>query len=738
MSNKDLRSITPNPDANFTPTLQPYQDMKPFRFWCQTVLPNVYDDSLSYYELLTKVVEFLNVVIENNDAMHLDVENLLSAYNQLQDYVNNYFNGLDVQEEIDNKLDEMVKSGQLLTIITPTVIQAVNNYLKNNLTPTSPPLDKTFMIANAAAESKTVGEKVLWNRGEIVPTDTPTDSVNFLYNHTDIGRQYITSANCSKIQDLPDVANPSGAMLVNLPSIGQSNFVMQICMVYNGKGGGVTQNYEIFYRDLYLPATSTTTFPKATTWLKFLTEDFKENSFIDNSKISPSSTEDDPSRFLYNYINFGRYYVQGSDSSKIQDLPENFTPTNSSGIMLLNFKGINDSFVTQLFMSYNGKGTTTTKNYPMFYRNVRTNDNPSSSFPKATDWMPWALLDDTVTVSGMAADAGAVNSLFFKTRDVINLTSTITDANYLYNYKEPGVYGFPGGNSRYIQDLPPSLKTTSGGLALYVYQGFNQNFRYQVLQAYKTGFQNDPMGYPVFYRLIPITTPSSFPKEGIWIPFNNQFGLLNVNVTVIGDSITRINSRAPRGWAFLLKNQGAVVQNLGQNGGGFWPADTRPLLIDQIANIKPDTQLIGVSASFNDVAGPHAVGNITDTGDTSICGHINDFFDALINAHPSTPICAYVLNPWEQYHYGSSTKADQYVNNFQEICAIRGIPFKSLYHSCGLYPWVEGNKTAYFKPEDNSAFDGTHPNNAGHKMIYQHLLPLFLETYANEGQYYIF
>ena len=35
------------------------------RFWCQKVLPLVYDDSLSYYELLCKVVRYLNSVIDN-------------------------------------------------------------------------------------------------------------------------------------------------------------------------------------------------------------------------------------------------------------------------------------------------------------------------------------------------------------------------------------------------------------------------------------------------------------------------------------------------------------------------------------------------------------------------------------------------------------------------------------------------------------------------------------------------
>ena len=73
--------------ANFTPTLGTYTDLKPFRFWCQKVLPLVYDDSLSYYELLCKVVDYLNKTMEDVDTSIQDVAALHTAYDQLQDYI---------------------------------------------------------------------------------------------------------------------------------------------------------------------------------------------------------------------------------------------------------------------------------------------------------------------------------------------------------------------------------------------------------------------------------------------------------------------------------------------------------------------------------------------------------------------------------------------------------------------------------------------------------------------------
>lgn len=111
MSN--IRSITPNDPANFTPVLGNYKTLQPFRYWCQKVLPLVYDDSLSYYELLCKVVDYLNKTMEDVETLHGDVSNLHTAYEELQSYVNNYFSTLDVQEEINNKLDQMANDGTL-------------------------------------------------------------------------------------------------------------------------------------------------------------------------------------------------------------------------------------------------------------------------------------------------------------------------------------------------------------------------------------------------------------------------------------------------------------------------------------------------------------------------------------------------------------------------------------------------------------------------------------------------
>ena len=168
------------PDVNVSPTLGTYTGQGAFRFWCQKVLPLVYDDSLSYYELLNKVVVYLNNVIsdmsavENNmtavadsfdeleDYVNRTKKTLVDSFNELNEFVNDYFTNLDVQNEINEKLDEMAADGTLTTLLSTVanseIPGVVTDWLEENVTPTSPIVDASLSIQGAAADAKAVGD----------------------------------------------------------------------------------------------------------------------------------------------------------------------------------------------------------------------------------------------------------------------------------------------------------------------------------------------------------------------------------------------------------------------------------------------------------------------------------------------------------------------------------------------------------------------------------------------------
>lgn len=118
---------------DYTPSFVNYTGQGKFRFWCQSVLPLVYDDSLSYMELLNKMVIYLNNTIQDVAAVETNVDSLLAAYNQLQKYVNDYFDNLDVQDEINIKLDGLVEDGTMSELIQPFIDADLPGLVETNL-----------------------------------------------------------------------------------------------------------------------------------------------------------------------------------------------------------------------------------------------------------------------------------------------------------------------------------------------------------------------------------------------------------------------------------------------------------------------------------------------------------------------------------------------------------------------------------------------------------------------------
>lgn len=77
------------------------------KFWCYKVLPLVYDDSLSYYELLCKVVSKLNELIEKYASFDDMVEEIQSAIDALQKQIDE-FDTTYIEKLIKDKLANMI------------------------------------------------------------------------------------------------------------------------------------------------------------------------------------------------------------------------------------------------------------------------------------------------------------------------------------------------------------------------------------------------------------------------------------------------------------------------------------------------------------------------------------------------------------------------------------------------------------------------------------------------------
>lgn len=105
-------------------------------------------DALTDYALICKVIEYLNTVITSQNGVVAEVESLTGLFNNLQSFVDNYFNNLDVQEEINNKLDAMVENGTFQAFVDAYFPKKVDYYhITSNST--SADIISAFAVENA-------------------------------------------------------------------------------------------------------------------------------------------------------------------------------------------------------------------------------------------------------------------------------------------------------------------------------------------------------------------------------------------------------------------------------------------------------------------------------------------------------------------------------------------------------------------------------------------------------------
>ena len=96
-----------------------YKNLSPFKWFVLENFPFIEADfdALTEWQLFCKIGKEINKIINSQNIVGEQAETLTNAFNTLKNYVDNYFNNLDVQDEINNKLNDMVEQGTLQEII---------------------------------------------------------------------------------------------------------------------------------------------------------------------------------------------------------------------------------------------------------------------------------------------------------------------------------------------------------------------------------------------------------------------------------------------------------------------------------------------------------------------------------------------------------------------------------------------------------------------------------------------
>ena len=160
-------------EANFFPDVPQFPSMGTFQPVYGKFDLTTYIQGASDYEIMAFLVGKYNACLEAYGNITKLSTETITACKQLQDWINSWFDNLDVQDELNKKIDSMVQDGSFGRLLHQTfdeqinqqTTSAVTKWLVANVTPAGSAVvvDKSLSIDGAAADAKATGENIYNN-----------------------------------------------------------------------------------------------------------------------------------------------------------------------------------------------------------------------------------------------------------------------------------------------------------------------------------------------------------------------------------------------------------------------------------------------------------------------------------------------------------------------------------------------------------------------------------------------
>lgn len=710
--------------ANFIPEQENYKELTPFKLAVLQNFPYIEADfdALTNYGLMCKIVEYLNTVISNENAVESNVTSLYNAFVSLQNYVNDYFDNLDVQEEINNKLDVMARDGSLTTLIKGYVDPIIEN------------LNNEFDIVKDEVASVTSGSPagVYQTLASLQQADPDHSRIYVVESD---GEWYFWNNNTNQWKN-------GGVYQATLHTSNSVKFNMLDTIIkdyfdINNNTELINLSWEDgYFYDSGTGAKTSYTGTKCASLNVSPGEIYHAYGYSNSSALSCILCNSSGSVI----DRFGN--ASGYNFNEIV-IPEN------GAILRINSWGVaNDTIIsktTSLTLSENDS----------FKLNNELIDiiKPKENSIKCKSF--------TTNTSGIYTRAFTIE--IPKNLDLLNDNDIITLECDLYTNN--------------VADITSFLFWThqSGGSTPYKVNNFNRNninyknkhciinkndnMAHVDISVINTPYNNDNYSY-----FVSVGTNSSKPNlevdifniklvnktQNIEIPLTDYvsnygsniiletFDLIgrynifknyveNVGFTrwyAIGDSITEKNYRAKKNYIDYCVEELKYIQaiNKGASGTGYKAYSGRTFIdrISQITDYNFETDIITVMGSINDknfVA--NNLGQIGDTSTDTLYGAMYTFFNTLFTNFNGVRVgCISPIN-WKGSNDNDELK--KYTKALKDTCELFNVPFLDITHSCNLRP----DNTAFLNEfymsdnEQNPQLDtgGVHPNSKGHRIF---------------------
>ena len=641
-------------------------------------IPLAFDESMSYYETLLGLLNYLQTVViptvNNNADAVAELQNL---YIELKTYVDDYFTNLDVQQEINNKLDAMVEDGTIPSIIESFIIP-----YENQINETINDFDRRLsaVAIGSPLKATSISDMTDTTRTYVLTTDgywyyyNGTNWVQGgLYQSTRLGNNSVQFENLSEqlqadsksvstITD--DVAENDSFINNNLEVVSGSNFFAFVIDVnpYDYIQLNLAENLTLYGATNLVYA-----YGYNNEVVRIFTKSDVETE--NNRLITNLTIPENVDKLYINTTGFGNAITKISKYIKINigmnqfdDLvkslyEENYssvelTPYLNGGYFLSNGQPVKLNGYTCYILPVN-KGEKYKINAKQIYSNF---------------------------VVGFASTNGVISKVIdgitYTTNCIVDkIQSSTSGATFTDEY-----FTIPDYCS-----------------AIYINKdNSDTSFKLEKLTSYQVKASN--------------------------IDIDSLNPLNNKKLGFVGDSICAASTEGVKGWTGLIQenNQTASVYNYAHDGARISEVENRNYdVINQIQELydeHPDLDYIIIQGGVNDVWGDVPIGTFNPTTDynypqyynkSTFSGALEWIFNYCMTNYKGKKIgfiCTHRVK-W-------ADDLDDYLEQAKKICKKWCIPYIDLYASSDLNMMIDVQRTSY---SINS--DGCHPNLNGYEII---------------------
>lgn len=678
--------------------------LPPFKRFCVTIgnLPSSYVDSMSYYECLMWLCKYFK-------------DTVVPAVNENAESVNeliNWFNNLDVQDEIDKKLDEMVESGELQKLLSEqynALRQEVNSSIDNFENSVNSDMDNFEESVNSQLNSFSNRIGSITSGSPAGVYATYTDLVNANPDHSKI---YVVTADGKWYYYDSD------------------NSAWTIGGTYQSTG---IASGEVTYDNLEKEIKDGLTFETLTT-----------NNLPNKGIVLPNGEiiSQDSNAYGYYQVN-----VATNDSYKLHIyLPSDYQDSAAA----VQFRDSNNNVVSNILRgevelddnSYYTLIVNVPANATKMLINVRYGlTSPayyrtSNYIIKVSKYVPTNI--HLKQLDSKIQEVFSYNYVLDNPEQMIDNAFLVSNDIVEYNQCEIMHLDVEAGGTYKITamqvDQQPLLIFTSNNLK---YERTVNGVDY-LIKSFAGEIKNSENRHQ--YTDYVFTIPdycdeiyiNKWKNQDIIVSKLNSYSLVNDNPKfskwiTIGDSITEKNFRALLNYVDYIKQDmnNISVSNYAVGGSGYYGYDGTNKFVSQLSNISSynmNNTIITVMGSVNDVLqNAIPVGSLGDTTETTLYGCMYTFFNTLFTNLNGVRLG--VISPINWKGSSSNAKFVQYKQALEDTCKLFHIPYLDISDITNLRPDNSTFLNTYYEADgtgNNGEIDnnGIHPNSLGHKLFY--------------------